>query len=238
MILNRCGIKLHVEEKGADRPHQQGLDNLEKRWRKRANDLQAQMLAWLERVDASDWSDFRGLLRFPLADRDLGLPGLRQSLGTGAGLDWLTRAEATALGLSRAEGYWLLEPGYRWRTSLKTEVRPLLLAGYEQECLNLFRMRWPNVKFATPLIVDPTAQNMRYGEDNIRRLASIKSETLIAVDHTQIHWGSIFDLDTFFRQRKCRLFTVLPTTYAVPDFATSIIAASKQLRRGLLRSAS
>ena len=84
--------------------------------------------------------------------------------------------------------------------------------------------RWPIAEFLEPLIVAPTADGMANGERNVRRMESFRGEVLVAVDHAQIHWGSVLDLDLFFRQRGCYLSTVLASTYAIPDFALRVLA--------------
>ena len=73
------------------------------------------------------------------------------------------------------------------------------------------------------MIVEPTADGIANGEKNVRRMERFRGEILVAVDHAQIHWGSVLDLDLFFRQRGSYLSTILPSTYAVPDFALRVL---------------
>ena len=127
-------------------------------------------------------------------------------------------------------GYWLVEPGYRHRRRLHgdpatglvdsrfaTQLRPIVLEKRENVCMQVLRARWPHATFLEPIVIkkawlDPRRKRLLLHKP-IELLKTLKAETLVCVDHTMVHFGSVMDTDVMLRQQRCSLHAVLPSSW-------------------------
>ena len=137
-------------------------------------------------------------------------------------------------------GYWLVEPGYRHRRRLHgdpatglvgsrfaTKLRPIVLEKHENVCMQVLRARWPHADFLDPIVIkkawlDPTKTRLLLHKP-IDLLKGLKGETLVCVDHTMVHFGSVMDIDVMLRQQRCSLHAVLPSSWLHPRVGIDLL---------------
>ena len=238
-VLENAGVEVRFAKgRAGDNPHEEGLQQSRERYRTVAGRLEKRINRFVKRLAR------KGLepgfeLRLP--ESVLKIRGIRSTLAAGAGLDFisalevsdLTKASRTVRTMAMnsaafrpvmgADGFWLVEPGLRARKGLVTKITPILVEGYEGECLALLRRRWPSATFGKEIVLPHPGSDPDVSWLNILNL-QIESQTIYAaIDHASVHWGSPLDLDVWFRQHRSVLMTVLPSTHLFPDIGINAV---------------